>query len=137
MVSAAVFLHDVVLAEGVQDCHDGWILVIWAGTSSTSHTGLELLFLWLPEPHKQEYSPSLRHLLPSAHPHPSLSLTLPQAWQWWRLTVSEKSQPQFMHIMACVTGTRVGSLSPRLIPNLSRICGSQQAQSGENPRDSW
>ena len=25
---------------------------------------------------------------------------LPQAWQWWRLTVREKSQPQFMHIMA-------------------------------------
>lgn len=33
----------------------------------------------------------------------------------------EKSQPQFMHIMTCVTGTRVGGLSPRLTPSLSRI----------------
>lgn len=32
------------------------------------------------------------------------------------LRVREKSQPQFMHIMTCETGTRVGGLSPRLTP---------------------
>lgn len=102
------------------------------GTSSTSQGGLELIFFRLPRPHGQG------HALPFlSTPSPSLPLTLPQAWQWWRLTVSEKSHPQFMHIMACVTGTRVGSLSPRLIPSLSRICGNQQPQLGERQVDSW
>lgn len=55
---------------------------------------------------------------------PRRGLTLPQAWQWWRLRVREKSQPQFMHIITCVTGTRVGGLSPRLTPSLSRIWNS-------------
>lgn len=102
------------------------------GTSSTSQGGLELIFFRLPRPRGQG------HALPFlSTPSPSLPLTLPQAWQWWRLTVSEKSHPQFMHIMACVTGTRVGSLSPRLIPSLSRICGNQQPQLGESQVDSW
>lgn len=128
VVSTLVFLTWCGVRRGAWDCHQQWISVIWAGTSSTSYTGLELIFLCTP------LSPTSRDMSspPQAHPHPSLSLTLPQAWQWWRLTVSEKSQPQFMHIMACVTGTRVGSLSPRLIPSLSRICGSQQPQSGES-----
>ena len=59
---------------------------------------------------------------------------MPQAWQWWRLRVREKSQPQFMHIITCVTGTRVGGLSPRLTPSLSRIWSSgigQAAGSGD------
>lgn len=64
-----------------------------------------------------------RPLVPSPA-HTSPCLTLPQAWQWWRLRVREKSQPQFMHIMTCETGTRVGGLSPRLTPSLSRICSN-------------
>lgn len=39
------------------DCHDQWISVIPTGTSSTSQAGLEFIFLWPPELHKQEHVP--------------------------------------------------------------------------------
>lgn len=47
------------------------------------------------------------------------ALTFPQAWQWCRLRVRVKSQPQFMHIITWDTGTKVGGLSPKGIPSLS------------------
>lgn len=47
------------------------------------------------------------------------ALTFPQAWQWCRLKVRVKSEPQFMHIMTWDTGTSVGGLSPKGIPSLS------------------
>lgn len=47
------------------------------------------------------------------------ALTFPQAWQWCRLKVRVKSQPQFMHIMTWDTGTSIGGLSPKGIPSLS------------------
>lgn len=57
------------MAEGTWDCHDRWISVIWAGTSSTSYTGFELIFLCSPEPHKQG------HVLPFPNTPSPLSVT--------------------------------------------------------------
>lgn len=121
MASAPVFLTWCGVGSRAWDCRDQGISVIQAGTSATSQAGLNSSSSGPLSPISRDMS-----FPPRVHLDPSQSLTLPQAWQWCRLTVSEKSQPQFMHIMACVTGTRVGSLSPRLIPSLSRICSGQQ-----------
>lgn len=43
----------------------------------------------------------------------SALLTRPQLWQWCLRRVRLKSEVQFMHIIACDTGTSVGAFSPR------------------------
>lgn len=48
----------------------------------------------------------------------------------------EKSQPQFMHIMTCETGTGVGGLSPRLTP-ASPVSGATESGGQRGQETSW